>query len=179
MQTILFTLVLNMIGLNFYSENHEGDQPIFDYTSMEMRRECRIDSLLSKAETCVGVRYVYGGTTKKGFDCSGFVNYVFNGFDIQLPRTARDMARLGENVDFNDIRSGDLVFFTGRNSNSKSVGHIGIVTQKTSNGFKMIHASTSRGVMIDDYQTTYYKQRFLFAKRLNVVPPDPIQDEIE
>jgi cell wall-associated NlpC family hydrolase len=176
MQTILFTLVLNMIGLNFYNENHENDQPVFDYTSMEMRRDCRIDSLLSRAETCIGVKYVYGGTTKKGFDCSGFVNYVFNGFDIKLPRTSRDIAQLGEKVAFDDIRPGDLVFFTGRSSGSRTVGHIAMVTQKTSNGFKMIHASTSRGIIIDDYQTAYYKQRFLFAKRLNVVPPDPVED---
>jgi cell wall-associated NlpC family hydrolase len=101
---------------------------------------------------------------------------VFNGFDIKLPRTSRDIAQLGEKVAFDDIRPGDLVFFTGRSSGSRTVGHIAMVTQKTSNGFKMIHASTSRGIIIDDYQTAYYKQRFLFAKRLNVVPPDPVED---
>jgi cell wall-associated NlpC family hydrolase len=165
-----------MIGLNFHTENHDDEQSVFDYTSYEMRVDCRIDSLINRAETCLGVRYVYGGMTKKGFDCSGFVNYVFNGFDITMPRTSSEIAQKGEKVDFDDIRPGDLVFFTGRNSKSRSVGHLGIVTEKTANSFKMIHASTSRGVMIDDYQTTYYKQRYLFAKRVKVVAELEMED---
>ena len=171
MQTLLFTLLFNAIGITFNTDVHSNPEeaPVFDYSSVEMRRDCLIDSVLWRAEACLGTRYQYGGTTKSGFDCSGFVNYVFSAFGISLPRSSSEIAHLGNQVSFEDLQPGDLVFFKGRSTKSSRVGHVGIVVENLEGGFKMIHASTSYGVRIDNYNTAYYKARFLFGKRLDLV----------
>jgi len=171
MNTLLFTLVFNMVGMNFYLDGvkNTDETPVFDYSSPEMRLDCRVDSMMFRATECIGVHYRYGGISKSGFDCSGFVNYVYSAFDIQLPRSSSEIAKLGEKVTLNELAPGDLVFFNGRRSGGAQVGHVGMVVQKTSNGFKMIHASVSRGVRIDDYNDTYYKTRFLYGKRFDLI----------
>lgn len=171
MQTLLFTLVFNMVGLNFYSDGAKNTEetPMFDYTSIEMRRDCLIDSMVMRAHECIGVRYQYGGSSKQGFDCSGFVNYVYAGFDINLPRSSSEIARLGEKIELDNLEPGDLVFFNGRRAGGTQVGHVGMVIEKTNGGFKMIHASVSKGVRIDNYQDAYYRNRFLYGKRLEIV----------
>jgi len=171
MNTLLFTLVFNMVGFNFYFDGAQNTEetPVFDYSSVEMRRDCMVDSLMTRATACLGAKYQYGGTSKAGFDCSGFMNYVFSAFDINLPRSSSEIARLGVKVDFEDLLPGDLVFFNGRKAGGPQVGHVGMIIQKTKNGFKMIHASVSKGVRIDDYHDPYYKARFLFGKRLELV----------
>jgi cell wall-associated NlpC family hydrolase len=171
MQTLLFTLVFNMVGLNFYMDGVDNidETPVFDYSSPEMRRDCMVDSLMNRAHECIGTRYQYGGSSKAGFDCSGFMNYVYSAFGISLPRSSSEIAKLGVKVEFNDLQPGDLVFFNGRKAGSTQVGHVGMVVQKTKNGFKMIHASVSKGVRIDDYQDVYYRTRFLFGKRLELI----------
>lgn len=160
-----------MVGFNFYFDTNPNsdDTPHFDYSSAEMRRDCLVDSMTVLATTCIGVKYQYGGSSKSGFDCSGFVNYVFSSFGISLPRSSYEIANLGSPVAFDELQPGDLVFFKGRSTKSTRVGHVGMVVEKTNEGFKMIHASVSRGVRIDSYSTPYYKARFLFGKRLDLV----------
>ncbi len=171
MQTLLFTLLFNAIGINFNSDviSNPDEAPSFDYSSAEMRRDCLIDSVLWRATECLGTRYQYGGTSKSGFDCSGFVNYIYGAFGISLPRSSYEIANLGNKVSFEDLQPGDLVFFKGRSTKSSRVGHVGIVVENLEEGFKMIHASTSHGVRIDNYNTAYYKVRFLFGKRLDLI----------
>lgn len=171
MQTLLFTLVFNMVGLNFYADGvkNNDETPVFDYSSVEMRRDCLIDSMMVRDTDCVGTRYSYGGTSKSGFDCSGFMNYIYSAFDISLPRSSSEIAKLGTKVELNDLAPGDLVFFNGRKAGGSQVGHVGMVVEKTATGFKMIHASVSKGVRIDNYHDAYYKSRFLFGKRLELV----------
>lgn len=171
MHTLLFTFMFNMVGFNFYFDTNPNsdDTPHFDYSSAEMRRDCLVDSMTVLATTCIGVKYQYGGSSKSGFDCSGFVNYVFSSFGISLPRSSYEIANLGSPVAFDELQPGDLVFFKGRSTKSTRVGHVGMVVEKTNEGFKMIHASVSRGVRIDSYSTPYYKARFLFGKRLDLV----------
>ena len=131
-----------------------------------MARWCTTDSIIDYAYSFQGTPYRYSGSSPSGFDCSGFINYIHRKFGIDLARSSREIARSGEKIPLHDIEPGDLVFFTGRRISVKTVGHVGLVIEKTSGGFKMIHASVSGGVRIDEYQTPYYKQRFLLAKRL-------------
>lgn len=97
----------------------------------------------------VGVKYKYGGTTKDGVDCSGFVQQVFKStFNKQLERTATAMVNQCKIVDKRELIEGDLVFFdiSGKNS------HVGIYL--CNNYF--IHASTSKGVVLSDLRMDYY-----------------------
>lgn len=124
-----------------------------------------LDSLFETAKKYLGTKYVYGGSSEKGFDCSGFIYYVFKQYNIELSRSSSALSQIGIPVLINELQEGDLIFFKGRNANSKRVGHVSLVTCKTENSFEMIHA-TNRGVVVDLYDDmSYYKKRFLFARR--------------
>lgn len=124
-----------------------------------------IDSVINFSEKYLGTPYKYGGTTPGGFDCSGFVQYLFSSFGIAIPRVPADMAAISDKVDYKDIRPGDLVYFKGSNVNSQEIGHVALVVERNGDSYKMIHA-TSKGVMINDIeQYDYWKTRYLFATR--------------
>lgn len=117
--------------------------------------------LNSQLSTWKGTPYRYGGTTRKGVDCSGFVQTTFNHhFKIPLPRTTAQQAKMGDKVSKSDLRAGDLVFFkTGRGENGL---HVGIYDK---NG-TFIHASTSKGVIRSSLDTDYWRKHYWQARRL-------------
>jgi cell wall-associated NlpC family hydrolase len=118
------------------------------------------------AETLIGVKYTYGSSIKeKGFDCSGFINYVFNHFKIAVPRSSVDFTNAGEEVPVSNSKAGDLILFTGSNAKSGVVGHMGIITENKNGALKFIHASESRGVMISG-MNSYFLPRFVKVKRV-------------
>lgn len=128
----------------------------------------RIDDMISYAKTFLGTPYRYSGTTPSGFDCSGFINYVMGDFGFSLTRTSYGLAELGQTVSLANLRPGDLMFFKGRNVNSTSVGHVALVVEVNGKDIKMIHASTSRGVVIENFRSSsYLVPRYLKAKRLD------------
>jgi cell wall-associated NlpC family hydrolase len=89
-------------------------------------------------------------------------------FGMQLTRSSYGLAEFGETVKLADIRPGDLMFFKGRNVSSTRVGHVALVVEVTPDAIRFIHASTSRGVVIDNFKTSkYYIPRFIKAKRLD------------
>ncbi len=116
-------------------------------------------SLLEAVDDLIGTPYKYGGTTTKGFDCSGFVTYLFKKYDISLPRSSRDMAKAGEKVEKADLQYGDLVFF---NTNGKSISHVGVYIGDG----EFAHSSTSSGVVITSLDDKYYKKRYVTARRM-------------
>jgi len=127
-----------------------------------------IDGILSLAKTFLGTPYRYAGITPSGFDCSGFINYVMKQFGVSLPRTSYNIAELGKTIRISEVAPGDLLFFKGRNINSSRVGHIALVIEVNDSEIKMIHASSSRGVVIDNFKTSkYYIPRFIKAKRID------------
>lgn len=127
-----------------------------------------IDAMIKYAKTFLGTPYKYSGTTPSGFDCSGFINYVMGDFGFELTRTSYGLAELGHTVKLSELRPGDLMFFKGRNVNSSTVGHVAMVIEVSEQEIRMIHASTSRGVTIDNFKaSSYYIPRFLKAKRLD------------
>lgn len=118
------------------------------------------------AETLVGVKYTYGGTEKeKGFDCSGFINYVFNNFNVRVPRITYDFTNVGKEIPISESKRGDLILFTGSDANSGIVGHMGIITQNKNGIVEFIHASSSRGVMISG-MNSYFVPRFVKVNRV-------------
>ncbi|PYI50749.1 cell wall lytic activity [Paenibacillus flagellatus] len=113
--------------------------------------------LLDAAKTMIGVPYVWGGTTPDGFDCSGFVNYVFDGLGVDLPRTSRSMYdTAGRTV--TGLQPGDLVFF----NIGRVTTHVGIYMGEG----QFISATTSRGVRIDSIWSSYWGPKYIGAKRV-------------
>lgn len=127
------------------------------------------EELVNFAETLIGVKYKYGSMSKEnGFDCSGFINYVFNHFKISVPRITVDFTNAGKEIPAKFSRPGDLILFTGSDPQSGVVGHMGIITENNNGELKFIHASTSRGVMISG-MNSYFLPRFV---KVNRVFPD-------
>jgi cell wall-associated NlpC family hydrolase len=107
-----------------------------------------------------GTRYRMGGTTKKGIDCSAFVQSVFlAAFGAALPRTAREQYKLSQKISSTELQEGDLLFFNTRGG----VSHVGIYLQNN----KFVHASSSGGVMISNMFDPYYVRHFIAAGRIN------------
>jgi cell wall-associated NlpC family hydrolase len=129
-------------------------------------------AMLSHAEEFVGVHYKYGGVSpKRGFDCSGFVQYVFAKTGIQLPRTAYEMARPAARLE-NDIAKllpGDLLFFATP-GNHRRIDHVAIYA----GNYRVIHATKHRGVKFDSIggiKGGWLAQHFVGARML--VPRQP------
>lgn len=136
--------------------------PITGMTALEFR-----ENLVSYALRFNGYPYRRGGTTPKGFDCSGFVYYIYNHFNIPMPRASAKMVKLGRHVSKSELTKGDVLFFRGRNSRSNRIGHVAIViSEPGETPVRFIHASTYRtGVKISDIETGYYPQRYITARR--------------
>jgi len=125
--------------------------------------------LIDFAKKYLGTPYKYAGKTPAGFDCSGFAGFVFKEFGVTLPASSREIAQIGENIDKKDLKIGDLVFFEGRN-HTKTVGHVGIVSEINDNDVYFIHAAVwSGGIIISGMKEEYYASRYLKAKRVKII----------
>ena len=107
----------------------------------------------------LGVPYVFGGTSPYGFDCSGYVQYVFAKSGISLPRTADVQYEVGTPISTTDLVSGDLVFFS---TYTYGASHVGIYLGDN----KFIHASSSRGVTVDSLGSSYWSSHYIGARRI-------------
>lgn len=116
-------------------------------------------SIVETAKQYIGVPYAYGGSSPKGFDCSGFVQYVFRQHGISLPRTASEQASVGTKV--STPEPGDLVFFT-RNVGGGGIEHVGIYVGDDS----FIHANINLGVIITPLSSQWYSARYAGARRI-------------
>lgn len=121
--------------------------------------------LARHAKRFTGSPYVYGGTKPEGFDCSGYVRYVFDEFNLKLNQNSVGLSKIGYEVQTSQAQPGDLVFFDTKLTNG-SVGHVGIVVSNTEKGIEFIHASSSRGVIQSFLHEKYYRQHFLSVNRV-------------
>lgn len=131
-------------------------------------RNVPADSVVSFAKTLIGTRYKYGSADKaQGFDCSGFITYVFTHFGIKVPRSSIDFTNAGKEVPLRDSRKGDLILFTGSDASSGAVGHMGIISQHKNGKLYFIHSASgnSKGVMISD-MNSYFTPRFVKVIRV-------------
>ncbi|MFA5181611.1 MAG: NlpC/P60 family protein [Syntrophales bacterium] len=119
------------------------------------------------AKGFLGAPYRLGGSSVQGLDCSGFVRKIYEFFDVNLPRTAREQANVGMKVAKGELTEGDLVFFHTR----RAIGHVGIYIGNN----QFVHASSGkkdRHVRIDSLDKPYYNQRFIKAVRLKALEED-------
>jgi len=121
------------------------------------------DSIVQFAETLIGTPYKYGSSDpQQGFDCSGFITYVFNHFNIKVPRSSIDFTNSGITIPLKDAKRGDLILFTGTDSTEKFVGHMGIITMNVNDSIQFIHSTSGKayGVTITPLND-YYMGRFV------------------
>lgn len=118
-------------------------------------------TIAEHALSLLGTPYVFGGTTLKGFDCSGFTQYIFAWSGISLPRTSYAQFDSGSAINQNELQPGDLVFFE---TYSKGASHVGIYI----GGGNFIHADNPRvGVTITSLSNSFYSAHYLGARRYN------------
>jgi cell wall-associated NlpC family hydrolase len=167
--TFIFTLSLSLcapaMADEVLSENAEG---IVLYSAEEAEQpvsgwKAKTQEVIMNALSLTGIKYKFGGNSPEtGFDCSGFVRYVFhNAANLTLPPTARAISQLGKTVKKDELQPGDLVFF---NTLKSAFSHVGIYIGDN----KFIHApSSGKVVRVENMQTGYWSSRFNGAQRLD------------
>ena len=143
-----------LIGPATYSALLGKDMPDITHNASYLA-----NSIISLSMNYIGVPYVFGGTSPYGFDCSGYVQYVFANAGISIPRTADVQYEFGTPISTTDLVAGDLVFFS---TYTYGASHVGIYLGDN----KFIHASSSRGVTIDSLGSSYYSSRYIGARRI-------------
>ena len=120
-------------------------------------------TLIEQAEKYVGSKYKYGGTTPKGFDCSGFTSFIYNKIGIDLPRSSMGQSQKGKKITLGAALPGDLLFFKG----TGKVSHVSMVVANDGDKIEVIHSTTSRGVIREDIgKSTYWQKKLLFGRRM-------------
>ncbi|MBD5243615.1 MAG: C40 family peptidase [Bacteroides sp.] len=154
-----------------YEEARENS-PFAKVVPVKVRSQVHINlaaQLTDYAAKFLGTRYRAGGSSKNGFDCSGFTSHIFANFGIALNRDSRAQYTQGEEIDLADVRPGDLLFFSSARSGKGRIGHVAMVVSvdPETNACKFIHASSSKGITYDRFPDGgYYSRHFVGAKRI-------------
>ncbi len=160
----LFTTVTVSCGSSSKSKAVISKNPSTKAKQKQNPENKKIKSIVSYAKSFGGTRYKYGGTTKKGMDCSGLVYTSFKKENIILPRTSRTMATQGKPISLKKVKVGDLLFFK-TNKRKNVISHVGLVVE-TKGVIKFIHASTSKGVIISSLDEKYWNKAFTSVRRM-------------
>lgn len=128
------------------------------------------DSVVRFALKQLGTNYCYAGTTPAtGFDCSGFVQYVFQNFKVPVPHSTSLLIDVGREVPRAQARRGDIVVFTGTAATATTPGHAGIVVSDPGEPLRFVHSSSARrepGVKVSQVEGTDYERRFMAVRRV-------------
>lgn len=166
------TVLVLLPCLSVFVSNHalaNSDDVLFDkIIALQQKKSASVGSatvglaegLLAKAKTLIGTPYRFGGNTPSGFDCSGFMQYVFKNAGISLPRSSREMALVGSHVSREALQIGDMVFFA---HSGKNISHVGMYVGDN----KFIHSpSSGKTVEITSMDANYWKSRYITARRV-------------
>ena len=125
-----------------------NEDPIIEYKIIR-------NGIINKAHNYIGVSYRYGQSSEKGFDCSGFVKYIYKNFGLELPHSSYSLYKISRHIETTEAQSGDLVFFITR---GKGVSHVGIYLGNN----QFIHSpGRGRSVSIDSLTAGYYKSHLV------------------
>ena len=165
---VIIFLVGYLSSFDSFAQNvQDSTNQVVNDTSLSKISTTKVDEIINLAKSLIGTPYVWGGITPSGFDCSGFINYIFGFYGYTLVRTSFNLAELGETVTLSNAQPGDLMFFRAPN-NTGGVGHVGMVIEVTSDAILFIHSSSKRGVTISNFSTSkYYISHYVKTKRLD------------
>lgn len=162
-----FVFTAAILSLFFASAQ---DTTAVDNNTDSTHLKTQADSIIDFAKQQIGVGYTYAGSTPEtGFDCSGFVTYVFKKFGYKLPRSSKYYGKIGTKIALKNCKKGDIILFAGYNPKKRPIGHVGIIVENNKGDIKFIHSATSkrRGVVISHYNSIkYYTQRFVGIRRV-------------
>ncbi len=129
------------------------------------RKQKDIDKVIGYAKNYIGTPYKYGGSSKKGIDCSGLIYNCYTAIGVSLPRTAKDQSKIGNSKNWDSIRPGDIVYFKFKQKGEKWY-HTGLITIVEKDKIRFIHASTSRGVVEESLLIDYYSKNVKKFRRV-------------
>jgi len=157
---ISFIIIVLLISfsspLKIKASNLESDESISTFASIKRADVIRF------AKKLLGTPYHFASSSpKKGFDCSGFVKYVFSNYKINLPRSSKSYDAIGKALKPAEFKVGDVIVFYGFKDKSH-IGHVGIICEADGMNSKFIHSSSgrSKGVTISDLGSKTYTRRF-------------------
>lgn len=160
---ILFTLGLILISCGSSKKSVSNqDAPSARY--YDAPADKRIIAAVNNALTYEGVHYKWGGTDRKGMDCSGLIYTAFKKEQIMLPRVSRNMATEGQRIKDRDLTIGDLLFF--KTEGSRRINHVGLVVDKKRKQILFIHSTVSLGVIVSSLDESYWKKYYTHARRI-------------
>ncbi|WP_338767403.1 C40 family peptidase [Bernardetia sp. ABR2-2B] len=145
------------------------DNKTVEKENIDSERQEFVNSVLEMATSLEGVPYVYAGKSPKGFDCSGFVYYVFKNHNIALPASSRMYDKVGKTISLENAKEGDIICFTGTDPNIDRTGHVGIVVENKKNEpIKFIHATSGKRYSVA-YSTLSKDGKGHYAKRFRSI----------
>lgn len=164
----LFIAFFLLFGNHLYAKTNHKVHIDSPYLLVDKSRDSELrNKIITKAQEYLGKAYGFGSKNDYKTDCSGFTQDVFEQFGLSLPRSAAQQSKYGYKVDIKDLQVGDLLFY--RTYKKKAPSHVAIYA---GNG-QIIHASfRSKQVQYDTMNKRYYKQRFMYAKRVAVTEQD-------
>jgi cell wall-associated NlpC family hydrolase len=154
------TLIASVVSFGLMLPIYEGGS-----ITQPTKVEAAIDTseVSREAKALLGAPYLYGGETVSGFDCSGFVQYVFEKVGVYVPRSTDQQWQVGETVAKANLQVGDVVFFS--NTYREGISHSGIYLGDN----QFIHAHRERGIEVANLTSTYWTEKYTGAKRYNAL----------
>lgn len=140
----------------------ESTEPIFTFENVNSNKQ---DKVVDVALSYLGVPYKYGGTNKRGMDCSGLIFTSYQTVGKQVPRTSRDLASKGRHISLRKVNPGDILCFSAKRTGR--IDHVGMVTDVRGTLIKFVHSTSSRGVRVDNLDDKYWNARFVKAVSVN------------
>ena len=150
-----------------YSKSYSKKSDKSKTTKYAKSSKKKEENIAIQSQKYLGSPYRWGGESPKGFDCSGFTQYIFKKTaNVNLPRTAAEQSQIGKSISIKKAQKGDLIFFA---SKRKKIDHVGIVLENNKGKLMMIHSASSTGVTITDVNNSeYWKKKLRFARRINM-----------
>ena len=136
-----------------------------DRSKKETKGAKKSNAIIKTAMDYNGTPYRYGGTTRKGMDCSGLIYVSFKEHGVPLQRVSAQMAKQGKKIKLKEVEKGDLLFFT-TSKNKNRINHVGLVVSTRGGDIEFIHSTTSRGVLVSSLSEGYWNYAFDHARRI-------------
>ena len=164
LKPLLLLFLMGMLLTSCGSSRTPADRTVIGEKSSTVSNKT-IRNVISHARSFEGTRYKFGGTDKRGMDCSGLVYTCFQREKVALPRISRDMAKKGLRISLKDASEGDLLFFQ-TSKTGRRINHVGLVVEARNGTLHFIHSTTSRGVIVSSLDERYWRNAFVEVRRI-------------